>query len=69
MPQAPCTDIDDFSLHAAVRCEALDRERREGLCRCITRPALIDERMQCKAAGQSGVETHDSRTATAPRTW
>jgi hypothetical protein len=69
LPQPLRTDIDDFSLYAAVRCEALDREPLEQLCRYITRPALIGERMQCKAAGQSGVETHDPRSATAPRTW
>ncbi len=50
--QALCDDIDGFSLHAAVRCEAEDHKRLEQLCRCITRPALSDERMQCNAAGQ-----------------
>jgi hypothetical protein len=69
LPQAPCTDIDSFSLRAAVRCEALEVDRLEQLCRYITRLAVIDARMQCKAAGQSGVETRDARSATAPRTW
>lgn len=50
--QALCADIDGFSLHAAVRCEAEDRKRLEQLCRYITRPALSDERVQCNAAGQ-----------------
>jgi len=52
-PRQPlCADIDGFSLHAAVRCEAHDRKRLEQLCRYITRPALSDERVQCNAAGQ-----------------
>jgi len=50
--QALCADIDGFSLHAAVRCEAADRKLLEQLCRSITRPALSDERVQCNAAGQ-----------------
>jgi hypothetical protein len=50
--QAPCADIDGFSLHAAVRAEANDRKRLEQLCRYITRPALSDERVQLNAAGQ-----------------
>ncbi|WP_162910286.1 transposase [Azohydromonas sediminis] len=50
--QPLCADIDGFSLHAAVRVEAHDRERLEQLCRCITRPALSDERVQINAAGQ-----------------
>jgi len=50
--RALCADIDGFSLHAAVRCEAHDRKRLEQLCRYITRPALSDERVQCNAAGQ-----------------
>ena len=47
-----CSDIDGFSLHAAVRIEAHDRKRLEQLCRYITRPALSDERVQLNAAGQ-----------------
>src|SRR5690606_39250791 len=50
--QRLCTDIDGFSLHAAVRVEAHDRKRLEQLCRYITRPALSDERVQLNAAGQ-----------------
>jgi len=38
--------------HAAVRCAADDRQALEQLCRCITRPALADERVQTNAAGQ-----------------
>jgi hypothetical protein len=47
-----CSDIDGFSLHAAVRVEAHERKRLEQLCRYITRPALSDERVQLNAAGQ-----------------
>ena len=37
--QTLCADIDGFSLHAAVRCAADDRQALEQLCRYITRPA------------------------------
>ena len=47
-----CADIDGFSLHAAVRCEADDRQALEQLCRYITRPALANERVQTTAAEQ-----------------
>ncbi|MBL8342835.1 MAG: transposase, partial [Rubrivivax sp.] len=47
-----CADIDGFSLHAAVRCDADDRQGLEHLCRYITRPALANERVQTNAAGQ-----------------
>jgi len=47
-----CADIDGFSLHAAVRCAADDRQALEQLCRYITRPALANERVQTNAAGQ-----------------
>ncbi len=47
-----CADIDGFSLHAAVRCGAVDRQALEQLCRYITRPALANERVQTNAAGQ-----------------
>ena len=50
--QALCADIDGFSLHAAVRCGADERQALEQLCRYITRPALANERVQCNAAGQ-----------------
>ena len=43
--QRLCADIDGFSLHAAVRCEAHERKRLEPLCRYLTRPALSDERL------------------------
>ena len=47
-----CADISGFSLHAAVRCEADDRQALEQLCRYITGPALANERVQTNAAGQ-----------------
>ena len=50
--QPLCADIDGFSLHAAVRCGANDRQALEQLCRYITRPALANERVQTNVAGQ-----------------
>ena len=50
--QSLCADIDGFSLHAAVRCGADDRQALEQLCRYITLPALANERVQTNAAGQ-----------------
>ena len=44
--------MQGFSLHAAMRCAADDRQALEQLCRHITRPALANERVQCNAAGQ-----------------
>jgi len=52
LKQGLCADIDGFSLHAAVRCAANDRQALEQLCRYITRPALANERVQTNAAGQ-----------------
>ena len=51
--QTLCADIDGFSLHAAVRCGADERQALEQLCRNITRP--------CLSSRHPG--------ATAPRTW
>jgi hypothetical protein len=50
--QSLCADINGFSLHAAVRCAADERQALEQLCRYITRPALANERVQTNAAGQ-----------------
>ena len=50
--QTLCADIDGFSLHAAVRCNADDRQALGQLCRCITCPALANERVQTRAARQ-----------------
>ena len=50
--QPLCADINGFSLHAAVRCGADDRQALEQLCRYFTRPALANERVQANAAEQ-----------------
>ena len=50
--QSLCADIDGFSLHAAVRCAADDRQALVQLCLYITRPALANDRVQTNAAGQ-----------------
>jgi hypothetical protein len=50
--QPLCADVDGFSWHLAVRCQAHERNRLEQLCRYITRPALANERVQTNAAGQ-----------------
>ena len=47
-----CADIDGFSLHAAVRCAADDRQALEQLCRYITHPALAKEHVHANATGQ-----------------
>jgi hypothetical protein len=62
-----CSDIDGFSLHAAVRVEAHERKRLEQLCRYITRPALSDERVQLNTAGHV-VPSSRPPGATGPRT-
>jgi hypothetical protein len=57
-------DIDGFSLHAAVRCSADDRQALEQLCPCITRPAIdtrSDRRLRVLAWG---TEPTSSRTDT-----
>ena len=46
--QRLCADIDGFSLHAAVRCGADDRQALEQL---ITRPALANEGVSERSAG------------------
>ena len=50
--QTLCAGMQGFSLHAAVRCGADDRQGLEQLCLYITRPALANERVQTNAAGQ-----------------
>ena len=53
--QTLCADVQGFSLHAAVRCGADDRQALEQLCRTITRPALANERVQCNSADRKSV--------------
>ena len=50
--QTLCADNNGFSLRAAVRCAADERQALEQLCRCISRPALANERVQTNASGQ-----------------
>ena len=50
--QALCANLDGFSLHAAVRCAARERNKLERLCRYITRPALANDRVRCNEMGQ-----------------
>ena len=50
--QALGADSKGFSLHAAVRCTAEDRQALEQLCRYLTRPSLANERVQTNAAEQ-----------------
>ena len=66
--QTLCADINGFSLHAAVRCAAEDRDALEQLCRYITRPALANERVQINAAGQVVLKLKTAWPA-APRIW
>jgi hypothetical protein len=67
MPREPgfkqnlCADMDGFSLHAAVRCDADERQALEQLCRHITRRPLANERVQCNAAGQVVLKLRTSR--------
>ena len=48
---ALCADAHGFSLHAAVRCGAHQRQELERLCRYITRPAIANERLKRNRAG------------------
>ena len=47
-----CADEQGFRLHVAVRCAADDRQPLEQPCRCVTRPALANERAHCNAVGR-----------------
>ncbi len=68
--QMLCADIDGFSLHAAVRCVAADRQALEQLCRYITRLALANERMQTNGAGAGDlVHTNSYASSRGFRIW
>jgi len=41
-----------FSLHAGVAAEALERDKRERLCRSISRPVVATERLSQAADGR-----------------
>jgi len=49
-----CADVDGFSLHAAVRVEARDRQGLEKLCRYAGRPALAESRLSLLPDGRVG---------------
>jgi hypothetical protein len=46
-----CADVDGFSLNAAVRVPAFDREQLERLCRYAARPAIAEQRLSVRADG------------------
>jgi Putative transposase. len=46
-----CVNEQGFSLHAEVRCAAHQRKKLEPLCRSITRPAKVYERLISPRAG------------------
>ena len=50
--QALCADEQGFSLHAAVRCAADERQALQQLRSYIMHPALANERVQINSAGQ-----------------
>ncbi|MEQ1633469.1 MAG: transposase, partial [Planctomycetota bacterium] len=47
-----CSDLDGFSLHAAVRIPAGCRERLEKLCRYAARPPIVEERLSLLPDGR-----------------
>lgn len=47
-----CSDLDGFSLHAAVRIPAGCRERLEKLCRYAARPPIVAERLSLLPDGR-----------------
>lgn len=49
-----CAELDGYSLHAAVRVEARDRDRLEHLCRYAGRPAIAAGRLVELADGRVG---------------
>jgi hypothetical protein len=57
-------DIDGFSLHAAVRCGADDRQALAQLCRYITRPAIDNRPDRWLRVLAWGTEPTSSRTDT-----
>ena len=47
-----CSDLDGFSLHAAVRIPAGCRERLEKLCRYAARPPIVEDRLSLLPDGR-----------------
>ena len=54
--QELCVDHPEFSLQAAVRCDADKCQQLEQICHCITRPAPVNERVQTNAEAQGVLE-------------
>ncbi len=48
---ALCAEAQGFSLHAGLSCGEHQRKELEHLCRCITRPAITNERLKREGAG------------------
>lgn len=46
-----CASLDGFTLHAATRAGALDREGREALLRYVLRPPIAKERLETRPDG------------------
>ena len=51
-PPPLCAEVDGFSLHAAVRIAADDRDRLEHLCRYVARPPFAAERLSLAPDGR-----------------
>ena len=65
--QTLCADVDGFSLHAAVRCAANDRQALEQLCRYIVGPAkFIQPPPTSMSAGLALALKRASGAAAAP---
>ena len=58
----------DFSLHAATRCQAHQRDSLERLCRYIARPALSNERLSVNERGTGRLPTQAPLRWTGPLT-
>jgi IclR family transcriptional regulator, mhp operon transcriptional activator len=50
--QKLCANLQGFSLPAGVQCGACQRKALERLCRCVTRPALANDRVQINDEAQ-----------------
>ena len=59
-PPPLCAEVDGFSLHAAVRIAADDRDRLEHLCRYVARPPFAAERLSLTPDGRA---VHELRRA------
>ena len=47
-----CAELDGFTLHAAVRVKPEESARLEHLCRYVTRPALLSQRLSLREDGK-----------------